>query len=173
MEREAEGKNEYVDGAILAMTGASIAHNILVANLIAELVRPLRARGCQIFPSDLKVRQGARFFYPDISAVCGEIEFYDSTKDVVLNPSLIIEVPSPSTENYDKGMKFLSYQKIPSLQEYLLVHQERPLVEQYRRHSESSWLYLRKEGEDEFVQVLGCALKLFDLYTGVKTSTAE
>lgn len=168
LERRSEGKSEYIDGTMVAMSGASVAHNILVANLIGELIRPLRSRGCQIFPSDLKVKQGTRFFYPDVSAVCGDLEFHDSVKDVVLNPSLIIEVLSPSTEKYDKGMKFLTYQKLSSLQEYILVHQNRPLLEQYRRHSEGSWLYLRKEGSEETVDVLGCPLSLADLYAGVE-----
>lgn len=126
----------------------------------------MRTRGCQVFPSDLKVRQGTRFFYPDVSAVCGELQFHDSVKDVVLNPSLIIEVLSPSTESYDRGMKFLTYQKIPSLQEYLLVHQDRMLVEQYRR-SEGSWLYLRKERAEDSLETLGCPLNLAQLYSGV------
>lgn len=126
----------------------------------------MRTRGCQVFPSDLKVRQGTRFFYPDVSAVCGELQFHDSVKDVVLNPSLIIEVLSPSTESYDRGMKFLTYQKIPSLQEYLLVHQDRMLVEQYRR-SEGSWLYLRKEGAEDSLEALGSPLNLAQLYSGM------
>ncbi|MFA5504576.1 MAG: Uma2 family endonuclease [Vulcanimicrobiota bacterium] len=172
LERQSEGKSEYVDGMIYAMSGASIPHSIIVANIIGELIHPLRTRGCQIFPSDLKVRQGTRFFYPDVSAVCGELQFHDSAGDVVLNPSLIMEVLSPSTENYDKGMKFLTYQKIPSLQEYLLVHQDRMLIEQYRRHSDSSWLYLRKEGE-ESLEVLECPLSLSALYAGITLPPEE
>ncbi len=165
LERQTDGKSEYVDGMIYAMSGASISHNIIVANIIIELGPSLRARGCQIFPSDLKVRQGTRFFYPDVSAVCGEPQFHDSAGDAVLNPSLIVEVLS--TENLDKVKKFLTYQKIPSLQEYLLVHQDRMLVEQYRRHSDSSWLYLRKEGEEESLEVLECPLSLSALYAGI------
>ena len=173
LEHQAETKSEYVDGVMYAMSGASIPHNILVANLIISLGPVLRTKGCQIFPSDLKVRQGNRFFYPDVSAICGDLEFHDSTNDVVLNPALIIEVLSPSTERYDKGLKFLTYQQIPSLQEYLLVHQDRALVEQYRRHAEGSWLYQRRDGLRESVQVLGCELDLAELYEGVSLEVGE
>jgi Uma2 family endonuclease len=167
LERRAQSKSEYWDGTVLAMSGASIPHNIIVVNLISKLVSPLRARGCQIYPSDLKVRRGRRFFYPDVSAVCGDPIFNDGEKDVVLNPNLIIEVLSPSTESYDKGPKFLTYQQIASLQEYLLVHQDRPLVEKYSRQSESSWLYTRSEGGDAKLEILACPISLDEIYEAV------
>jgi Uma2 family endonuclease len=167
-ERQAPFKSEFLDGTILAMSGASLAHNVLVANLIMELGPRLRRKGCQIYPSDLKVRQGSRFFYPDVSAICGEPEFHDDEKDVVLNPSLLIEVLSPSTEKYDKGIKFLTYQQIPSLQEYLLVHQDLAQVEVYRRHLAGSWLYSRIEGLDGLLEILGIELSLEALYSGIR-----
>lgn len=167
MERRAETKSEYWDGTVLAMSGASIPHNLIVVNLISKLVSPLRARGCQIFPSDLKVRSGRRFFYPDVSAICGDPIFNDGEKDVVLNPNLIVEVLSPSTESYDKGPKFLTYQQISSLQEYLLVHQDRPLVEQYRRQSESSWLYTKWEVFGSKLEILACPVTLEEIYEAV------
>ncbi len=166
LERVAEHKSEYVDGIVVAMSGASLAHNVIVANLIMSLGPRLRARGCQIFPSDLKVRSGSRFYYPDVSAICGEPAFLDGEADVVLNPSLIVEVLSPTTKSYDKGAKFLTYQRIESLQEYLLVHQDQALVEQYIRQSEGAWLYRPAERAAE-VQVLGCPLSLVEIYAGV------
>lgn len=167
-EREAETKSEYVDGVIYAMSGASIPHNILVANLIAILLPPMRKKGCQIFPSDLKVRVGKRFYYPGVSAICGEPIYHDGEKDVVLNPSLLIEVLSASTRGYNKGKKFLAYQQIASLQDYLLVHQEQALVERYRRQDDTTWLYTRVEGIESGIHVLGCTLSLADLYSNVK-----
>lgn len=170
-ERGAQSKSEYWDGRVLAMSGASLAHNVIVANLIMVAGPKLRARGFQIFPSDLKVRRGRRFFYPDVSAVCGEPIFNDGEKDVVLNPTLIIEVLSPSTESYDKGPKFLTYQQIAPLQEYILVHQGRPLVEQYSRQSETSWLYTRSEGDDAQLEILACPVSLDEIYETVVFDT--
>lgn len=168
MERLSETRSEFLDGTTVAMSGASFTHNVLVANLIMELGPSLRVTGCQIFPSDLKVKQGSRFFYPDVSVICGEPEFHDDEKDVVLNPSLLIEVLSPSTERYDKGVKFLTYQQIPSLREYTLVHQDTAMVELYRRHTAGSWLYSRIEGLDQVAELLGVELALRSLYAGVR-----
>ena len=173
MERRAEYKSEYVDGVIFAMSGASIPHNVIVANLIASLLPLMRGRGCQIYPSDLKVRSGSRFFYPDVSAICGEPQFNDGEKDVVLNPSLIIEVLSPSTQSYDKLSKMITYQKIPTLQEYLLVHQDQAMIQQYRRQSENAWMYTHTEGEDWRLEILGCQINKADVYSGVRFSVAE
>ena len=173
MERRAEYKSEYVDGVIFAMSGASIPHNVIVANLIASLLPLMRGRGCQIYPSDLKVRSGSRFFYPDVSAICGEPRFNDGEKDVVLNPSLIIEVLSPSTQSYDKLSKMITYQKIPTLQEYLLVHQDQAMIQQYRRQSENAWMYTHTEGEDWRLEILGCQINKADVYSGVRFSVAE
>lgn len=167
MERASEAKSEYWDGSVVAMSGASIPHNIIVVNLISKLVSPLRARGCQVYPSDLKARRGPRFFYPDVSAICGEPIFNDGEKDVVLNPNLIIEVLFPSTESYDKGPKFFTYQQITTLQEYLLVHQDTPLVEQYTRQSESSWLYTKIEGSGSKLEILACPVTLDEIYETV------
>lgn len=166
-ERLAQSRSEFLDGQVLAMSGASLSHNALVANLIMELGPQLRPKGCQIYPSDLKVQQGSRFFYPDVSVICGQPEFHDDEKDVVLNPALLVEVLSPSTEKYDKGVKFLTYQQIPSLQEYLLVHQDLVLVEIYRRQAAGSWLYSRVDGPQGALEVLGVQLSLAALYAGI------
>ncbi len=113
LERRAESKSEYWDGTVLAMSGASIPHNIIVANLIMAVGPKLRARGCQIYPSDLKVRRGRRFFYPDVSAVCGDPIFNDGEKDVVLNPNLIIEVLSPPPSLATKAPSFSPISRSP------------------------------------------------------------
>jgi len=165
-ERSAEFKSEYVDGVVLAMAGASERHNLIVANAIMVLGPQLRKGSCRIYPSDLKVRVGNRFYYPDVSVICGPTEFASDEKDVVLNPSLLIEVLSPSTMANDRGAKFLSYQQIPSLQDYLLVHQEVALVEHYRRHPPSAWLYTKHAGRESMLEIprLGCQLSLAELY---------
>ncbi|MBT9581720.1 Uma2 family endonuclease [bacterium] len=165
-ERSAEFKSEYVDGAVLAMAGASERHNLIVANAIMTLGPRLRKSSCRIYPSDLKVRVGNRFFYPDVSVICGQTVFADDEKDVVLNPSLIIEVLSPNTMAYDRGAKFLSYQQIPSLQDYLLIHQEEELVEHYRRHPPNAWLYTKSAGRDSTIEIsfAGGQFSLADLY---------
>ena len=154
-----------------ARTGASIPHNLIVGNLVAALVNCLRDTPCRVFPSDLRVRLpgGRRFFYPDVSVVCGEIQFADDKKDVILNPDLVVEVLSESTAAYDRGMKFLSYQQIPSLREYLLVSQDDPLVEHYVRQNDESWIYTKAAGLDASLALpsVGCEIALRDLYDKV------
>lgn len=167
LERQADSKSEYWDGKVLAMSGASLTHNVIVANLIMILGPKLRVRGCQVYPSDLKIRFGRRFFYPDVSAICGEPILSDGEKDAALNPSLIVEVLSPSTEAYDKGPKFLTYQQIPSLQEFVLVYQDQPLVEHYQRQSEKSWLYTKVDGVESSLQILECLVSLNEIYESV------
>nr|MBA3533632.1 Uma2 family endonuclease [Ardenticatenales bacterium] len=108
LERKAEFKSEYMDGAIIAMAGSSERHNLIVANIIAGLHGQLRGRSCRVYPSDLKVRATKRhFFYPDVSVICGETTFHDEQRDVVLNPIVIFEVLSEGTAAYDRGKKFL------------------------------------------------------------------
>ena len=165
-EREADTKHEYFDGSVVAMSGASIPHNLLVANLIAALVVRLRGGKCEAFPSDLRVRVGNRFFYPDVSVICGEIAYDNEKQDVVSNPTVIIEVLSDSTMAYDRGPKFLAYQQIPTLQDYLLVHQDQPLIEHYRRSPPSSWLYTKLTGlvAEVELQAIRATLPLKELY---------
>src|ERR1700682_3113589 len=131
LERKAEFKSEYMDGVVYALAGASKRHNLIVANIIITLGGQLKGRPCRVYPSDLKVKapNAKRFFYPDVSVVRGDDEFADDEQDVILNPMLIMEVSSESTAAFDRGKKFLSYQQITSLQEYLLVSQDEILVE--------------------------------------------
>ena len=130
-------KNEYVNGEIFAMTGASRRHNLIAASVIRELGNRLKGRPCEVYPSDMRVqvnwRHLRRFFYPDVTVVCGEPRFADEHVDTLLNPTVIIEVLSASTENYDRGEKFASYRRLPSLQVYALISQDRVSVECYER----------------------------------------
>ncbi len=166
-ERQAQFKSEYLDGRTLAMAGASERHNLLAANLIVSLGSQLRGKPCRVYPSDLKIRVGSRFFYPDVSVICGPCDFYEASNDVVQNPTVIVEVLSESTMGYDRGAKFMSYQKISSLQDYLLVYQDEPLVEHYSRHSEKAWLYTHIAGTDSFVSLpsIDCSVQLLDIYS--------
>lgn len=114
LERRAEFKSEYVDGVAYAMAGGSERHNLITGNLVTELNIQLRPTNRKVYPSDMKVRLpgSRRFFYPDVSVVCGETQFADEERDVILNPVLVVEVLSDSTEAFDRGKKFSSYQQI-------------------------------------------------------------
>jgi Uma2 family endonuclease len=123
IERKAEYKSEYFRGEMFAMAGASRAHNLLVAHLLRDLGQQLRGKPCEIYPSDMRVRVSSTglYTYPDVVAVCGEPKLLDNQLDTLLNPHLIVEVLSPSTEAYDRGRKFEHYQSIESLGEYLMI----------------------------------------------------
>jgi Uma2 family endonuclease len=168
LERKAEFKSEYLDGVVYAFAGGSKLHNLVVANVIITLGGQLKGRPCRVYPSDLKVRvpNSKRFFYPDVSVVCGDDEFADEEQDVILNPTLIVEVSSESTAAFDRGKKFLSYQQIVSLQDYLLVSQDEILVEGYARQSNDTWLYTTVTGLDGGLALrsIGCELALKDVY---------
>jgi Uma2 family endonuclease len=171
IERQAEFRSEYFDGEMFAMSGASEAHNIISVNLIAELRTRLRGGGCQVFASDMRVRVTATglYTYPDIAVVCGERLFDDSENDTLLNPTLIIEVLSPPTEAYDRGRKFDHYASISSLQEYVLVSQDQPAVQQYERLPDGSWRYLSTSGLDASVNLASVrvSFSLTDIYEEV------
>src|SRR5206468_6291774 len=117
--------SEYINGQIYAMSGASREHNLIVVNLIRELSSQLRGRPCEVYASDMrvKVRPTGMYTYPDVVAVCGEPRFEDEQVDTLVNPAVIVEVLSPSTEAYDRGQKFAHYRKLESLTEYVLVAQ--------------------------------------------------
>lgn len=170
-ERKAEFKSEYADGVMYAMAGGSERHNLITANLIITLGAQLRDRRCRVYPSDLKVRlpNSRKFFYPAVSIVCDDTEFADGEKDVILNPVLIVEVLSDSTAAYDRGKKFLSYQQIPSLREYLLVSQDEYLVEHFLRQDGEAWLYTKASGLEESLALpsVECEIALRDVYNKV------
>jgi len=168
IERRAEYKSEYVDGVMYAMAGGTERHNLIVANVIIAIGGQLRGRHCRVYPSDLKIRvpNSKRFFYPDVSVACGETQFSDEEKDVVLNPTLIVEVLSESTAGYDRGTKFFSYQQIESLRECLLISQDQPLIEHFVRQTEDDWLYRKISGTGERIQLpsIECELRVSDVY---------
>jgi Uma2 family endonuclease len=127
-------KHEYFDGEILAMAGASLRHNRIAGNVFAALRSALRSSECEVFGSDLRLRTpGGLLTYPDDMVICGEVELSSIDRlDTVLNPVVIVEVLSPSTEAYDRGEKLRLYREIPTLRDYLLIEQDEVLVEHYR-----------------------------------------
>jgi Uma2 family endonuclease len=172
LERKAEYKSEYIDGIIYAMAGGSERRNLIAANIIIALGTQLRDRPCRVYTSDLKigVPSSTRFLYPDVSVICGEPQFASDEKDVILNPILIVEVLSDSTAAFDRGKKFLSYQQIDTLKEYLLVSQDEVLVECYARQSDNTWVYFKMSGLDSPglpLPHLECVLELRDIYNKV------
>lgn len=172
IEREAETKSEYVDGVVYAMTGASLNHITVVTNLTIALGIQLRGRPCLVLSNEMKVRMpdSRKFFYPDVSVVCGEPQFHDERTDVILNPVLIIEVLSKSTEAFDRGGKFHAYQKLGSLREYLLVAQDRPAIEQFVRQADETWTYRAVIGRESSLSLpsVECTLGLGDVYDKVE-----
>jgi Uma2 family endonuclease len=133
VERGAEFKSEYINGQMYAMAGGSEDHSAIAVNVASELRAALRSSGCRVFNRDLKVYtpESDSFTYPDVSVFCGEVKHRDSTRDVALNPILLVEVLSSSTSDYDRGTKFAHYRSIPSFREYLIIQQTPRLIEQW------------------------------------------
>jgi Uma2 family endonuclease len=174
-DRAAEVRSEYYDGHIYAMSGASLPHGVIVGNLTAELRNRLRGRDCRVVPNDLRVRVTARAFsYPDVVVTCGAPRLADDRKDdrkdVLLNPTLLVEVLSPSTENYDRGLKFTNYRRLDSLQEYVLVSQSEPRIEVYRRQPDGKWLLTETSGLQTVARFdsLDCDIPLSEIYYQVQ-----
>ena len=173
-ERKATTKHEYFNGQIVAMSGASFAHNFITSNTANQLYNQLIDSECQVATSDMRVKvtEIDSYFYPDVVVVCGEPRAEDDTFDTLLNPTLIVEVLSPSTEGYDRGEKFEHYQQIASLKDYILISQDEVHVEHYYRQG-SEWL--RNEFQ-ELVDVLSllsidCELRLQDVYRRVEVAS--
>jgi Uma2 family endonuclease len=178
LERKSEERHEYLDGTVYAMAGESLEHGTICMNLSRIISSQLLGKPCQAFSKDIKVRSGPRpksrgstkglYSYPDLVVVCGEPEFHDEHRDVLLNPRVIIEVLSPATEAYDRGLKFLRYRTwLPSLTEYILVSQDQPLIERFIPHQDSEWRIAppvsELEGSVEVVSI-GCVLPLKEVY---------
>jgi Uma2 family endonuclease len=155
LEETSDCKHEYYRGAIYAMTGASARHNLIVANIIGLLHAQLRGSACRVFSSDLRLMIEATglYTYPDISVICGALQFDAGRQDTVTNPTVLIEVLSPSTENYDRGKKFEHYRTLESLQEYIVVAQDRVHIEQHIRQDEHRWLLVDFFAVDQIVQI--------------------
>ncbi len=172
MERASDIRHERVDGEIFAMTGASRKHNLINGNVFASLHGQLKHRPCEIYSSDMRVKIDAAgsYVYPDIVVACDTPRFEDEDLDTLLNPTLIIEVLSDSTEAYDRGGKFSAYRNLESLQEYILIIQHDVRVEHYVRQEQESWLLTETRGLQNSLELPGiqCQLILADIYAKVE-----
>jgi len=172
IERAAAYKSEFFDGEMFAMAGGSLPHSRIATNLAIEIGNRLKGRPCVPFNSDLrlKVEASGLITYPDLSVICGPIEFASGSDDTVSNPTVIVEVLSPSTEAYDRGAKFDNYRRMPSLQEYLLVSQDAPRVEQFIRQSGGDWLLRVVAGLESSIELpsLNISLPLAEVFAGVE-----
>lgn len=177
MEDAAEYKSEYVNGRIYAMSGGSDSHNQIVFNLTREVANQIRGRPCRGFNESTRVRVTATggYFYPDLSALCGRPEWYgEGAIKMLVNPSAVVEVLSPTTASFDLGDKFGHYRRIPALREYLLLAQDRVHAE-LRVRVGDVWTLQYFAGLDDVVELpsVGCALRLRDLYEGVEFSADD
>ncbi|MBI2948023.1 MAG: Uma2 family endonuclease [Verrucomicrobia bacterium] len=170
-ERLAEYKSEYFDGEVFAMSGGTPPHSQIAANAIRVIGNQLSGR-CVVYTSDLRLKIEATglLTYPDFSVVCGPLQFAEGTEDTVVNPTLVGEVLSDSTEAYDRGKKFENYRQMPSLLEYLLVSQKEARIEQFSRGKEGSWVLRDAAGLEAslFLPSLEVTLALSDIFAGVK-----
>lgn len=177
LERESETKHEYVDGKIIAMAGASANHGLIMFGVGGALRQQLRGRGCYVYPSDLRVRIDALgiYTYPDVTVTCSTPQFGEERPDTLLNPTLIVEILSPSTEIADRTTKFARYRRIPYFREYVLVAQDKPLIEHYVRQDNGTWLWSAIEGVEEsiYLPTIDCTLALADIYDQVTFSPEE
>ena len=139
---------------------------------MAELRQRLRGRDCEVYPGDMRVKvsPSGLYTYPDVAVVCGEPQFEDAELDTLLNPKVLIEVLSPSTADYDRGGKFAQYRRLPSLQEYVLISQDRPLVEHYVRQPPNQWMLTENESLQDTVDLpsIDCELPLAEIYFKVR-----
>lgn len=168
-ERFSRERHEFLDGSVYAMAGESPDHSTICYNLIGAMRNQLRGTRCRGYSPNMKIatNESGLFSYPDFAVVCGTPTFFDGTKDVVTNPVVIFEVLSPSTQSYDRGEKFLRYtNNIASLKDYLLVSQDKPMVEHYSKAQNEGWTKTEVEGLDSVLTIpsIVCEIKLSDLY---------
>jgi len=172
LERQAQTKSEFFDGEMCAMAGGTRTHSLVATNLLSELSSRLKATDCVAYNTDLRVKVEATglFTYPDVSVVCGAQRFLDEGEDTLLNPIVVIEVLSDSTEAYDRGKKFEHYRQIPTCRECLLVSQKEPRIEQFIRQPNGEWTLKEAVGLNAKITLpsLGIGLALADVFAKVQ-----
>lgn len=176
-ERGSEIKHEFYNGRIYAMAGAKRRHNLIALNIGSEIRTHLKGRNCEAYPSDMRIyipRFGL-YTYPDVSVVCGKPEFQDAVLDTLLNPVLLIEILSDSTESYDRGKKFQHYRSIESLQEYVLVSQNEARIEKYIRQGDGFWVLSEAVGVDSSImfESIDCPISLAEVYDKIDLEEPE
>ncbi|MDI6793593.1 MAG: Uma2 family endonuclease [bacterium] len=172
IERNAEHKSEYFDGEIFAMAGAGKRHNLIVTNIVRELSLQMKGRPCEVYSNDMRVKVSSTglYTYPDVVVMCGTSQLEDDQQDTLLNPTVIIEVLSKSTESYDRGGKFAHYRRLETLAEYILVAQDKCFVEHYIRQPDNQWLLSEIGSLQDTVQLpsIKCSLALTEVYDKVE-----
>jgi Uma2 family endonuclease len=172
LDRAAEVRSEYVDGEMYAMSGGSMNHAQLQSNILVEFHTGLRDRDCRIYASEFRVCVSANrnYLYPDVVIVCGKPQLPDARQDILLNPTAIFEVLSPSTASYDRGPKFRQYRAIESLKEYVLVDQNQVLIERYSRQESGLWTYRDYQSLDDELKIdtIGASVPLRRVYDQVE-----
>lgn len=173
-ERKSDERHEFFDGEIFAMSGAKRNHNKIATNVSGLIWQHLKGKNCESYSNDMRVfvPETGLYTYPDIVAVCGEPKFKDNVFDTLLNPILLIEVLSDSTESYDRGKKFQHYRSIESLQEYVLVSQDEARIEKYVRHGDGFWLLSEAVGLDSEIEfaAIECRIAMQEVYDKVDFS---
>lgn len=176
IDRAAEVKSQYYDGELFAMAGGSVNHNLIAFNMGAEIRAALKGRPCRVFGSDMRVKCPTGLYtYPDVTVVCGSLETEGKREDVLLNPILIVEVLSPSTEDYDRGRKGEHYWSIPSLKEYVLVDQSAVIVQQQVRVDPERWTMSRTTDRNGILSLtsLGVSISVAEIYAQVDFATSS
>ena len=171
LEERTEFRSEFNDGEIVAMAGGSINHARIIKNIERSIDRKLKD-SCESFTSEIKVRVESyrKFYYPDVLVICGELQFFEKRNDTITNPILIVEVLSDSTEAKDRGEKMLAYRTLESLQEYVLVSQDKAIVEQYFKNADGNWLHKATIGLNSSVKFesIEVELTLEEIYKRVE-----
>ena len=173
-ERSSEQRHEYADGEIFAMAGGTLEHSAVAANLLGELRNALLGRGCRMLTSDMRIKTAnGRYVYPDGAVLCERPEFEDDKRDTLLNPAVIVEVLSDSSEAYDRGEKFAQYRTLPSLRDYVLASQKEPRLEVFTRQSDGSWvLRIYGPGERAALTSIGVEITMDRTYADVFEQSA-
>ncbi|HQX52751.1 MAG TPA: Uma2 family endonuclease [Planctomycetaceae bacterium] len=170
-ERKAAFKSEYYHGEVFAMAGATREHNLIVGNVVRETGNALKARSCEVYPSDMRVKVSSTglYTYPDATVVCGGPEFDDEQFDTLLNPTVLFEVLSESTESYDRGAKFRQYREIESLKEYVMIAPDRASVECYTRQADGRWLLQEYQSLEQTAtfESINVTVELSEIYRNV------
>lgn len=171
LERASEVRHEYYRGELFAMAGGSGRHAVIILNVGAELRSELKKRPCHVMASDMRVRvaEDGLYTYPDVVVVCGDPEVTDKHGETLLNPTLLVEVLSPSTEAHDRGFKSAQYRTIKGLQEYVLVSQSEARVEVFRRQTDGTWVMTEAVGLDAICEFrsVECRIPLAEIYDKV------
>jgi Uma2 family endonuclease len=172
MEKGALEKHEYYKGEIFAMSGASPRHNIIAVNILTALAITLKGKNCRPFGSDMRIyiQENSLFTYPDISIICGDVITLKEDEETATHPTVIFEILSPSTKNYDRGEKFMLYRAIPALKEYILIDSETIHAEHFAINNEGLWQLkeYNKPQEEINIETIGVRLLLKDVYEGSK-----